>query len=109
MIVWESIVVAFSMFSALPMPRVEWNGRSMKYSLLAFPLIGVVIGLCCGGWSLLCARLAHSLHLRPAEAFVVRAELRHVGDGAPRRRRQIAMYLGRLPPRIIKPHRSPTW
>ena len=66
MIVWESIVVAFSMFSALPMPRVEWNGRSMKYSLLAFPLIGVVIGLCCGGWSLLCARLALPAVLRGA-------------------------------------------
>ena len=33
MIVYETVVVAFSMFSALPMPRVEWNARNMKFSL----------------------------------------------------------------------------
>ena len=43
----ETIIVAFSMFSALPMPAVEWNEKNRKYSLCAFPLIGAVIGLCC--------------------------------------------------------------
>lgn len=54
----ETIVVAFSMFSALPMPRVEWNEKNMRYALCAFPLVGAVIGLLCGGWVWLCARLA---------------------------------------------------
>ena len=57
MIIWESIVAAFSMFSALPMPRMAWTERSMRYSLCAFPLVGLVIGLCCWGWTHLCARL----------------------------------------------------
>lgn len=48
----ETIVVAFSMFSALPMPRVEWNEDNMRYSLCAFPLIGAVIGLFCWLWVL---------------------------------------------------------
>lgn len=50
----ETIVVAFSMFSALPMPRVEWNEDNMRYSLCAFPLIGGVIGLLCWLWVWVC-------------------------------------------------------
>ena len=57
MILFETIIVAFSMFSALPMPRVDWNGRNMRYSLCAFPLVGVVTGLCCWGWSRVCGLL----------------------------------------------------
>ena len=47
----DTVVVAFSMFSALPMPRVEWDENNMRYALCAFPLIGVVIGLACWLWS----------------------------------------------------------
>lgn len=49
MIIIETIIVAFSMFSAIPMPKIEWNKRNMKYSLCAFWLIGAVIGLVCFG------------------------------------------------------------
>ena len=44
MLFLKSAVLAFSMFSAIPMPRVEWNARSMRYMLAAFPLVGAVIG-----------------------------------------------------------------
>ena len=57
MIVLETIAVAFSMFSAIPMPKIDWNKRNMKYSLAAFWLIGAVIGLICWGAASLC-RLA---------------------------------------------------
>ena len=53
----ETIVVAFSMFSALPMPRIEWNKDNMRYSLCAFPLIGAVMGLLCWLWALVCGTL----------------------------------------------------
>ena len=49
----ETLAVAFSMFSALPMPRVEWNEDNLRYALCAFPLIGAVIGLVCWLWYLL--------------------------------------------------------
>lgn len=62
----ETIVVAFSLFSALPMPAVEWNGENRKYSLCAFPLIGAVIGLCCWLWIRLCLRLEIPSLLRGA-------------------------------------------
>ena len=62
----ETIIVAFSMFSALPMPAVEWNEKNRKYSLCAFPLVGAVIGLCCWLWMCLCQALAIPPLLRGA-------------------------------------------
>ena len=44
MVALETIGVAFAMFSALPVPRIEWNEKNMRYAMAAFPLIGVVIG-----------------------------------------------------------------
>ena len=37
---WETVAVAFSMFSALPMPRVEWNKSNMRYALCTPPTSG---------------------------------------------------------------------
>lgn len=42
----KSIIIAFSTYSRIPMPRVEWNEKSMRYSMCFFPLVGVVIGAC---------------------------------------------------------------
>ena len=55
MVLIETIVVAFSMFSALPMPHVEWNAKNMRFSLCAFPLVGVVIGLAGSVWWAICS------------------------------------------------------
>ena len=55
---FETIAVAFSMFSALPMPQFPWEGRNLRYAMCAFPLIGVVIGGLCYLWTLLCQWLA---------------------------------------------------
>lgn len=52
----ETIVVAFSMFSAIPMPVIDWNERNMRFSLCAFPLVGAVIGLAEWGCALVCRR-----------------------------------------------------
>jgi len=54
MVIFHSIAMAFSMFSKLPMPQIEWNKKNMRYMLCAFPLIGVVIGLFLRGWLWLC-------------------------------------------------------
>ena len=34
-----------AMYSKIPMPRVEWNEKNMKYAMCFFPLVGVVTGL----------------------------------------------------------------
>ena len=49
MIVFQTLAVAFAMFSAIPVPQFEWNEKNMRYALCAFPLIGGIIG---GLWCL---------------------------------------------------------
>ena len=41
---YESLVIAFSMYSRIPVPQVEWTDAGMKYALCFFPLTGAVIG-----------------------------------------------------------------
>jgi len=40
----SSFIIAFAMYSRIPMPKVKWNEENMKYAICYFPLIGVVIG-----------------------------------------------------------------
>ncbi len=40
----RSFFMAFSMYSRLPVPFVEWKEENRRYALCFFPLIGVVIG-----------------------------------------------------------------
>ncbi len=42
----RSVIIAFSMYSRIPMPKVDWNEKNMRYSLCFFPLVGAVTGLC---------------------------------------------------------------
>lgn len=44
-----SLAIAFSMYSRIPMPMVEWTKERMKYAMCFFPLIGVVVGACVYG------------------------------------------------------------
>ena len=66
MIVLETVAVAFSLFSAIPMPQFAWNARNMRYSLCAFPLVGAVIALALWGWEKLCILLSLPAVLRGA-------------------------------------------
>lgn len=40
-----SLLIAFSMYSRIPMPQVAWTKERMKYAMCFFPLIGAGIGL----------------------------------------------------------------
>ena len=50
----ETVAVAFSMFSALPMPQISWEKRNMRYALCAFPLVGGVISVSGGACRTFC-------------------------------------------------------
>ena len=54
----RSVVTAFAMFSAIPMPRVKWEPENRRYALAALPLVGAVVGLCVWGWVRLCELLS---------------------------------------------------
>ena len=49
---FETVAVAFALFSTLPVPLFDWDEENMRYALCAFPLVGAVIGLMCWLWSL---------------------------------------------------------
>jgi len=53
----ESLIVAFSMYSKIPMPRCDWNEGSMSYAMCFWPLVGAVIGGLVYGWGILSERL----------------------------------------------------
>ncbi len=40
----RALIIAFGMYSKIPVPKVDWDEKSMKYALCFFPLIGVVTG-----------------------------------------------------------------
>lgn len=42
----RSLIIAFSMYSRIPMPGTEWDEKGMKYSMCFFPAVGLVLGLC---------------------------------------------------------------
>lgn len=52
-----SLAIAFSMYSRIPMPAVEWKKERMKYAMCFFPLIGVVTGAAVYGVFTLCTAL----------------------------------------------------
>ena len=41
----KSLCIAFSTFSRIPVPRVEWNEKSLRWAVCFFPLVGVVVGI----------------------------------------------------------------
>jgi adenosylcobinamide-GDP ribazoletransferase len=68
---WNSFVVAFSMYSKIPMPRADWEKENMKYSLCFFPWIGLVIGLLELGWFYLAGWLAFGTVFRSAVMVLI--------------------------------------
>ena len=62
----RSLCIAFSTYSRIPVPQVEWSEENRKYSMCFFPLIGAVIGLLLWGWLWLCDALSIGPMLRGA-------------------------------------------
>lgn len=50
----NGFIIAIAMFSKIPMPKVEWNKRNMKYAPCFIPVIGLIIGALLYGWSIAC-------------------------------------------------------
>lgn len=53
----ETLLVAVSTYSALPVPQFEWNDKNMRYAICCFPAVGL---LCGGGlllWNWLCLQM----------------------------------------------------
>jgi adenosylcobinamide-GDP ribazoletransferase len=48
---FSSFIIAFSMYSKLPMPKTDWNKENMRYVMCFFPLVGIIIGGAIYLWS----------------------------------------------------------
>lgn len=64
--VLKAVMIAFSIYSQIPVPQFEWEEEDMQYMLCFFPWIGAVIGGCVYGWSFLCStfhigKICHTL------------------------------------------------
>ena len=53
----SSALLAFSSFSKIPVPQIEWREENMRYMMCFFPVIGVAIGLVLAAWAWLAATL----------------------------------------------------
>lgn len=62
----KSLLIAFAMFSRIPVPKVDWDERNMRHIMAALPLVGVVLGLAVLAWEWLTATLGFGPFLRGA-------------------------------------------
>ena len=70
--VLESIVVAFSMYSKIPMPHIEWNKENMKNVLCFFPWVGAVAGVLVWLWFRVSDQFGFGVMLRASVAVLDR-------------------------------------
>ncbi len=50
----KGLIIAFSMYSRIPMPHFKWDEDDMRYMLCFFPWVGAVIGTLVWAWKLFC-------------------------------------------------------
>ena len=62
----RSFVTAFSMFSRLPVPMLQWRDSNMRYMLAMFPFVGAVVSLFIWAWLWICEALGFGVILRAA-------------------------------------------
>ena len=55
---WNSFLIALSMYSRIPVPQAEWTEKNLRWALCFFPLVGAVIGALGYGVYCLCEFLA---------------------------------------------------
>lgn len=53
----KSMIIAFSIYSKIPVPQFAWEEEDMEYMMCFFPWIGGVIGLVFYGWLVLCEKV----------------------------------------------------
>ncbi len=67
----RSLLTAFSTYSCIPVPQVEWTEENRRYSMCFFPLVGAVIGLLLWGWLAVCDAFGVGPLLRGAVAALL--------------------------------------
>lgn len=55
---FETILVAISTYSAIPVPQFQWSEKNMRYAICCFPVVGVFCGAALLLWQWLCEYFA---------------------------------------------------
>jgi adenosylcobinamide-GDP ribazoletransferase len=71
----RTVVMAFSLFSRIPMPQIRWDKANMRYLMCGFLLVGAAVGLAQCAWMALAGWLGLSALLRGAGYVLVAAAL----------------------------------
>ena len=76
----RAIAIAFSTYSRIPMPRVDWSEENQRYSMCFFPLVGLAVGLALWLWLWLCdlwalGAFARGICASHADAVIVANEV----------------------------------
>lgn len=58
----DSLKIAFSTYSRIPVPQAEWSEEGMKYSMCYFPVVGAAVGAA----EILLFLICEALHFGPA-------------------------------------------
>ncbi|BCJ96392.1 adenosylcobinamide-GDP ribazoletransferase [Anaerocolumna cellulosilytica] len=64
----NAMIITFSMYSKIPMPRMEWKEKDMKYAMIFFPFVGAVVGGTLFVWWILSERLGIEIFFKSALA-----------------------------------------
>ncbi len=71
MIIIKSLITAFSMYSRIPTPNIEWKEENRRYSLCFFPFVGIVIGALLILWRYVADVMGYGSLLFSAVAVVI--------------------------------------
>ena len=55
--------VAFSLYSAIPVPQVNWEKKTMRWALSFLPLVGLTVGAAEWLWFMFCTHFGASVVL----------------------------------------------
>ena len=50
---FESLLIALSTYSAVPVPQLDWNEKNMRYAICFFPAVGVLCGAALWLWTVI--------------------------------------------------------
>lgn len=67
----DALIIAFSTYSRIPMPRAAWSQESRRYAMCFFPLVGAAVGLALWGWLALCDAMSIGPVLRGAAGALI--------------------------------------
>lgn len=67
----QGLVIAFTTYSRIPMPQMDWKEENRRYALYFLPLVGAVVGGVVWVWFWICGQLGCSPLLRGTVAAVL--------------------------------------